>query len=203
MRRDARLARLAVAVPVLYFGTLFAAAATWPGYSHATQYASELGSAAAPRPAIFNGGIIAMGVVCVFAAAGLFLAALRAGGRPLWTALGAVCIGLFGISMVMGGMFPMPNPLHGGFGLGFAQVFAPLFLALALRGREGMGGLVVTLCASFVLMAATIAVMMGVGHLVTRANVGLWQRANALAMFPWMAVPGLVLARRVEDLDAR
>jgi len=203
MRREAQLARLAFAVPLLYFGTLFAAAATWPGYSHVTQYASELGSAAAPRPEIFNNGIIAMGVVCVFAAAGLFLAAIRAGGRPVWTALGALCIGLFGISMVMGGMFPMPNPLHGGFGLGFAQVFAPLFLALALRGRERMGALVATLLASFVFMAATITVMMGVGHLVTRANVGLWQRANALAMFPWMAVAGFVLSRRVEELDGR
>jgi hypothetical membrane protein len=203
MRRDALLARLAIAVPLLYFGTLFAAAATWPGYSHVTQYASELGSAAAPRPAIFNVGIIIMGVVCVIASAGVHLAARRAGGRPVWTALGALCLALFGVSMVMGGMFPMPNPLHGGFGLGFAQVFAPLFLALALGGRDGMGGLVAVLYASFVFMAATIAVMMGVGHLVTRANVGLWQRANALAMFPWVAFAGYALGRRVDELARR
>lgn len=202
MRRDAQLARLAVAVPILYFGTLLVAAATWPGYSHVTQYASELGSAAAPRPAVFNSGIVGMGVVCVFAAVGVFLAAMHAGGRLVWTALGSLCIALFGVSMVMGGMFPMPNPLHGGFGLGFAQILAPLFLALGLRGREGLGGLVAVLWASFLFMTATMVVMMGVGHLVTRANVGLWQRLNALAMFPWMAVAGEVLARRAGAVAA-
>jgi len=94
----------------------------------------------------------------------------------------------------MGGLFPMPNPLHGGFGLGFAMVLAPLFLALALGGRGG--ALTVLLLGSFAFMIATMAVMMGVGHLVTRANVGLWQRLNALAMFPWLGVAGLALARR-------
>jgi hypothetical protein len=37
-----------------------------------------------------------------------------------------------------------------------------------------------------------------VGQLVTRANVGLWQRLNALAMFPWLGVTGWMLARRLE-----
>jgi hypothetical membrane protein len=200
MRREVLLARLAVAVPLLYFGTLLVAAATWPGYSHVTQYASELGSAAAPRPAIFNTGIITMGVVCLAASLGLLLAARRVGGGRTWSALGALCLALFGVSMVMGGMFPMPNPLHGGFGLGLALPLSPLFLALALRGRPGLGGLVALLVAAFVLMSATLTVMMGVGHLVTRANVGLWQRANALAMFPWIGFAGYALARRVENL---
>jgi hypothetical protein len=37
-------------------------------------------------------------------------------------------------------------------------------------------------------MIVMLAVMMGVGGLVTRQNVGLWQRANALAMFPWIGI---------------
>jgi hypothetical membrane protein len=196
MRWEARLARLAVLVPLLYFGTLFAAAASWPAYSHVTRYASELGGPEAPHPAIFNVGIMVMGVVCVLCAFGLHAAARRAGGRAIFSTLGAVCVGLFGVAMVMGGAFPMPNELHGAFGLGFAQVFAPLFFALALRGRAGLGPLAAVLLASFVLMVATMLVMMGVGHLVTRANVGLWQRANALAMFPWLGVAGAVLASR-------
>lgn len=203
MRREIALARLAVAVPVLYFGTLLVAASTWTGYSHVTQYASELGSAAAPRPAVFNTGIVLMGLVCVAAAAGLYGAARLAGARRAWAALGGVCVGAFGVSMVLGGLFPMPNPLHGGFGLGFAQVVAPLFLALALRGRPGMGGLVAVLVASFVLMAGSLAVMMGVGHLVTRANVGLWQRVNALAMIPWVGVAGHWLAVQAERTSSR
>jgi len=196
MRRDLFLARLAVAVPVLYFGTLLVAAATWPGYSHVTRYASELGGPEAPVPAIFNIGIMVMGVVCALASIGVFRAARRAGGRSVLAALAAACLFAFGVAMVMGGAFPMPNPLHGAFGLGFALVPAPLLLALALRGREGNGPLVLVLVVAFVLVLATMSVMMGVGQLVTRANVGLWQRANALAMFPWIGVAGEMLARR-------
>lgn len=203
MRRELLLARLTLAVPVLYFGTLLAAAATWPGYSHVTRYASELGGPEAPRPAIFNTGIVVMGVVCTIASLGVFAAARRAGARGAFAALGALCLALFGASMVMGGMFPMPNPLHGGLGLGLALPLAPLFLALALRGRPGAGPLVAVLVASFVLMTATLGVMMGVGQLVTRANVGLWQRANALAMFPWIAVAGEMLARRAAAAAGR
>jgi len=39
---------------------------------------------------------------------------------------------------------------------------------------------------------------MGTGHLVTRANVGPWQRANALAMFPWLGIAGVLLARLLD-----
>jgi hypothetical membrane protein len=200
MRWDTLLARFAVAVPILYFGTVLVAAATWPAYSHVTRYASELGGPEAPHPAIFNIGIIVMGAVCVLSALGLHSTARRFGGRPLFVFLAALCVALFGVAMVMGGSFPMPDERHGAFGLGFAQVFAPLFLALALRGRAGLSSLNALLVASFVLMVATMVVMMGVGHLVTRANVGLWQRGNALAMFPWMAFAGSALASRSEAL---
>jgi hypothetical protein len=77
------------------------------------------------------------------------------------------------------------------------MVFAPLFLALAFAGRPGFGGLVALLLASFAFMVATMTVMMGAGHLVTRANVGMWQRLNALAMFPWLGIAGAVLALRL------
>ena len=41
MRRDSLLVWLTVAVPILYFGTILVAAATWPGYSHVTRYVSD------------------------------------------------------------------------------------------------------------------------------------------------------------------
>ena len=201
MRPETLLVRLMIVVPVMYFGVMLVAASTWPGYSHVTRYVSELGGPEAPKPAIFNIGIMIMGVVCAVSAAGVLGATRRLGGRRVPGALAALFVALFGVAMVMGGMFPMPDPRHGGFGLGFAMLFAPLFLGLTFAGRPGFGGLVTFLFVSFALMAATMTVMMGVGQLVTRANVGLWQRANALAMFPWIGIAGVLLARHL-DRDA-
>ena len=197
-RRAAAWVRLTIAVPVLYFGVMLAAAATWPGYSHVTRYVSELGGPEAPQPRIFNYGIIFMGVVCTISSIGVLAATRLLGGRAVMGALAALAIALFGVAMVLGGLFPMPDPRHGGFGLGFAMILAPLFLALAFAGRPGFGGLVTVLLVSFVLVMITMTVMMGVGQLVTRANVGLWQRANALAMFPWLGIAGAMLASRLE-----
>ena len=43
-----------IAIPALYYFALFAGAATYPGYSHVTNYASELGAAEAPHPRAFQ-----------------------------------------------------------------------------------------------------------------------------------------------------
>jgi hypothetical membrane protein len=186
-----------ITVPVLYFGTMFVAASTWPAYSHVTRYASELGGPEAPKPWIFNYGIVVMGVVCVVAAIGFGSALTLLTRRVAPSVLAALCVALFGASMVMGGLFPMPNPLHGGFGLGFALVAAPVFMALALRGERRCTGLRALLWVSAVFMALVLAVMMGAGRLVTRQNVGLWQRANALVMFPWLGVAAWWLRREL------
>jgi len=179
---------LGIAVPLLYFGTLLVAASTWPGYSHVTRYASELGGPEAPLPWLFNRGIVTMGAVCVLSAFGFAAALRQVGGRTALSVIAAVCVALFGVSMVMGGLFPMPDPRHGAFGLGFALVPAPLLMSFALSREPRWSGLSAFLGVSFVLMAVLIAIMMGVGGLVTRANVGLWQRANAITMFPWLGI---------------
>ena len=191
-----RFLPLGVAVPVLYFGTLLVAASTWPSYSHVTRYASELGGPDAPVPWIFNAGIMLMGATCVLAAVGFGAALREVAGRRALAIAAAVCVALFGVGMFLGGMFPMPDERHGGFGLAFAALPAPLLMAFAVKPAPSHRGLAVFLGVSFVLMAALLAVMMGVGGLVTRANVGLWQRANALTMFPWIGIAAWALLRR-------
>src|SRR5262245_30582450 len=51
-----------VAVPVIYFGSVAAAALAYPEFSFAQQFASELGAEGAPHPWILNSGIILVGV---------------------------------------------------------------------------------------------------------------------------------------------
>ncbi|MGI9516056.1 MAG: DUF998 domain-containing protein, partial [Pirellulaceae bacterium] len=78
-----------VSVPFLYFGTLIVSSLFYPGYSHVTQYASELGSAKASWPMIFNGGIILTGVASVVAGFGFYGALTSMGSnRALSVLLG-------------------------------------------------------------------------------------------------------------------
>jgi hypothetical membrane protein len=177
-----------ILIPVVYFGLLLLAPVIYPGFSYVTQYASEMGSAAARYPAVFNTGVMLCGVAGLVASFGFFDAVRRLGGNTLLAALTGLTLFLFGIATFMGGKFPMPDERHGGYGLGLAFQLAPLFLALALWRRRSLRGLCIFLLVVFGVMTFVILVMMGVGGLVTRANVGLWQRANALAGFPWLGV---------------
>lgn len=56
-RGTSLLLRGAVCMPFLYFDMVILSALFFPGYSHVTQYASEIGSAGTPSPRLFNGGI--------------------------------------------------------------------------------------------------------------------------------------------------
>ena len=98
-----------VLVPVLYYTALLVTPLFWPGYSHVRQYASELGSAESPRPELFNFTIVAAGVAGMLAAFGFFLALRRIGGRALPSAAAGLALFLWGVSFVMGGLFPMPD----------------------------------------------------------------------------------------------
>jgi hypothetical membrane protein len=193
MSQTLALLRAGVAVPFLYYGALIVASLFFPGYSHKTQYASELGSAAATRPWIFNTGVVLGGLACVVASFGFFRAVRALTGARVLGAVAALTLALFGIGFVLGGVFPMPDPRHAGFGLSFAIHLTPFLLAAALWRRQR--GLSVYLLVSGALLLLGIAVMMGVGSLVTRANVGIFQRLYSLCIFPWIGVSAWTLAR--------
>lgn len=182
-------------IPVVYFGLLLIAPLIYPGFNYVTQYASEMGSTAARYPAVFNTGVMLCGVAGIVASFGFFLAVRRLGGNTVLAGLTGLTLFLFGIATFMGGKFPMPDERHGGYGLGLGLQLAPLFLALALWRVRNLRGLCIFLLAVFAVMTFFIAVMFGVGGLVTRANVGLWQRGNALAGFPWIGIAAWYLRR--------
>jgi hypothetical membrane protein len=185
-----------ILVPVLYYAALIGTSLLWPGYSHVTQYASELGSAESPRPELFNVTIVAAGVCAMLAAAGVFLALRRLGGRTAPAALAAAALFLWGVAFVMGGLFPMPDPRHGAFGLGLAMHLIPPFMLWALAGTPAPR-LKAFLAVVSVVSTLLILVMFDVGglHLVRRANVGLWQRAYSLSAIPWIGVAAAALRR--------
>lgn len=185
-----------IAVPIFYYFGLIAGAATYPGYSHVTRYASELGAADAPYPALFNCSIIAGGIAALLGSIGLAGALRDLSGRWRWAAPAGVALALWSASMVMGGMFPMPDMRHGAFGMGLAAPLVPLFALLALRSLPGTGAMKLFLAFIFVGSVIVLAIMFGVGHLVTRHNVGIWQRINSGMSIPWLALLGYWLVRR-------
>lgn len=188
MRTTQWLLAAGIAVPILYFAALMLGAAFFPGYSHVTRYASELGGPEATVPAIFNLGIIAMGVAGVVAGVGFARALRQLGSGPLPAVLAGATLSLWGVATILGGTYPMPDERHGGYGLGLGLQVAPLLVLWGLRGVPGLRRLRRFLVGVFVVMTVMFAIMMGVGELVTRANVGLWQRANVLASIPWIGI---------------
>ena len=186
-----------ILAPIFYYVGLIGGGLLWPGYSHASQYASELGSAAAPYPAFFNVNAILCGVAALLGGVGLAYALGKLSGKRGWSVAAGISISLWGISVVLAGFFPMPHELHGAYGLGIAGQFTPLFALLALRNVEGLGGLKLLLGVIFVASLAMFLIMMGVAGPLRRANIGIWQRINSGLAIPYLAVLGGLLLRRL------
>lgn len=190
------LALALTGIPAFYYFALIAGAASYPGYSHVTNYASELGAADAPYPWLFNYSITLAGAAALLAAVVLPDAFRTIRANRAWSIIAAIALGLWGVAMVMGGLFPMPDERHGAFGLGLVAPLIPLFVLMALQPVEDRRGLRIFLAIIFVASIVMLAIMFGVGELVTRANVGLYQRLNTAASIPWFAVLGIWLLVR-------
>ena len=102
--------------------------------------------------------------------------------------------------MVLGGMFPMPDARHGAFGIGLAGPLVPLFALLALRSVPDASAMKLFLIFIFAGSVIVLAIMFGLGQLVTRQNVGIWQRINSGISIPWLSLLGFWLfSRRAHD----
>lgn len=193
--------RIGVIVPFLYFGTVILSALTYPNYSHVRQYASELGSANARYPYIFNVGIVLTGLATLVSLTGFrtALRTLRSNETTTWLFL--VSLAAFGIGMVMGGLFPMPDPRHGAFGVGFGVHAASALLAALLWRTRTSRPLRIYFVMTAVAGVLMLAIMMGVGSFVTRANVGAFQRLYALANIPWIGIASYALLQHLHDRE--
>ena len=185
-----------ILAPVFYYVGLIGGGLLWPGYSHISQYASELGSAASPHPMFFNVNAILCGLSGIAGAIGLNHALKRLSGKAGWAMAAALTVALWGVSVVLAGLYPMPHDLHGAYGLGMAGQFTPLFALLALRNVENTGALKLFLGFIFVASLAMFLVMMGVFGPLKIATIGLYQRVNSFLGIPYLAVLGWTLLKQ-------
>lgn len=198
MKRQIVLLRFGMAVPLIYFGTLLILPLLlYPGYDHRTQYVSELGAATAPHSLPFNFLVIACGLSGMLSAVGIAQALRRLYASRVAAALTGVTLFLWGTAIVMAGLFPMPNELHGAFGLAMVLHVAPLFALAAVWRAEGIAWMKWLLVVVFVVSGALFAIMMGAGRMVRVADVGYWQRAYALSSFAWIGVLAWALHARL------
>jgi len=187
-------------IPFIYYGIQIAAASYDPGYSFVRQAASELGSDRAARPAIFNAGIMAQGVVTLLTAAAFLRAMPRVGVRPLLALLVSAALAVNGVQTLWAGFFPMPDPRHGGHPTFIvAMILLPVLLTLALWKESGRP-LKAYFVATLLLLLAMVPVMSGAAGIDTTNVRGLVQRIYTLTVFPPIAVAAGVLARHFKRL---
>jgi hypothetical membrane protein len=187
-----------VAVPLLYYGVQLVAAPFFPEFSFLGTTASELGSDRSSRPSIFNAGAILTGIAALVASVGFLRALRQLGAHPIPAWLTPIAVAATGLSSLWAGIFPMPDPRHGGHpALLFALISVPFVVAAALWRLGASRALKVYFAATIVLLLVMFPVMMGMIGLDTHAYRGLLQRVFALTVFAPIGVCAWFLASRI------
>jgi hypothetical protein len=206
--------RMAVLIPILYFGFQILAAPFYEGYSFLSQDASTLGSEGSSLPLIFNGGAILTGLLTLIAAWG-YLRALQQLDTPLIpTWLVVIALVMHGLGSLWAGFIPLPDPRHGANPFVVGVFLFPALLLTALWKRNDAQAVKAYLWIDILLFLAMIPVMSG---LLQRAGMamnidmhgyqnfinhshGLLQRVAALIFFPPIAVGAVFLGRRIRNV---
>lgn len=181
-----------VAIPFFYFGSVVASALFYPGFSFVRQFASELGAVGAPHPQILNAGLVMVGVMSLIAAFGFWRAFGHLDARPILARLTCYVVGMFGVGILMAGIFPIPNYLmHSGFGLSLPVIIGPVLLAAALKARRDARRL-----RNYLLVTNILIVVMLVFYIACTHTdfVGIGQLLYSLTAIPWMGVSAYALS---------
>jgi hypothetical protein len=186
------------------FAMVVAGGATFPGYSHLSQYISELGANGAPHGWLVSyAGFLPVGVlICAF---GLF--AWLAAPRSVLSALGFIGVELFSIGYIAAAFFrcdfgcrpedpSFSQQMHNLFGL-VGYLFAPLtLLLLGLAARTWPN-------AGLLSLWAHVSAALALAGLLTLAPdspfAGLSQRAIEAAMLSWVLSCALYLGRQPRE----
>jgi hypothetical membrane protein len=187
-----------IAVPFLYYGVQVVAAPFFAGFSVLGTTASELGSDRSTRPWIFNTGAILTGIAAIVASVG-FLRGLRRLGVPrILSWLPALAVAMTGASSLWAGIYPLPDPRHGGHpSLLIAMIAVPFVLAPAMWRVNASRAHKVCFAATIILLLVMIPIMSGMTGLDTHPYRGLLQRVFALTVFVPIGVGAVAVARRL------
>ncbi len=157
-----------------------------PGYSHARQFASELGKTDAAHPILFSAGSITTGIVFFAVAIGLWRSLASASRRPVLAGVSGLFMALFGVNLIFAGAFPLPNRLHGAFGVALLTFFIPWLVAWALwKTSASRLSLTLQIIATPAILLTAIF-QTGLLGGVDGTNIGFAQRVAAAVFFVWL-----------------
>lgn len=209
-RRRRALLTLGLFAPLLAGALIAVAVLLNPQLDPATNYVSDLGGPRARHPGLFNLALAAAGLAALGLGVG-FALALRALGGASWAGIG--CAGLFGVAgvgLLIGAVFPWPDPRHLAIQAGLLVQLAPLLLAWGLQSVTDVQRLRRFLLAAFAAQVALAIVNSGwilertgwvdpswFGMLVNDSNVGWWERGYMAVIVGWISVTAVALERRL------
>ncbi len=186
MNKEKILLGTGIAITVIYFLNLFVLAAMYPGYSHMSNWVSDLGRMEAPHHRIFNAVIGLLGILYLLTALGFFYSIKRVTEKKVLAILIGVSIAAFAINCFLGACYPLPDPRHGAYGIGILHFFTPFLLAWAFWRLIGSRIFTILQLLSFILIVTGFLIQMRAGGLVNEMNLGLVQRLHALIIFTWL-----------------
>ena len=193
-----------IAMPLLYYGVQLVAAPFFPDFSVLGTTASELGSDRSARPWILNAGAILTGIAALVGSIGLLRALRRLGAHPIVARLTLLVVAGTGLSSLWAGIFPTPDPRHGGHPVFLvSMLLLPFLLTITLWKERNARPLKVYLIATITLLIAMVPIMSGSTSLDNRLYGGLVQRFFALTIFPPIAVCAFHLARRIQRMQTK
>ena len=123
---------------------------------------------------------------------------LKLRAHPILAWVTFIDVAATGLSSLWAGIFPLPDPRHGGHpALLFAMLLLPFIMATTLWTLGASRPLKGYFAATIGLLLVMFPVMSGMTGLDTHAYRGLFQRIFALTVFPPIGVGAFVLASRI------
>ena len=176
---------IGIACMIIYLLNLFVLGSISPGYSHMKHLASHLGTAWFPYHNIFNAVVILMGLLYILAGMGFYYSTKRITGRKVLAVVIAISVWAFSVNAFFAGLYPLPDPRHGGYNIALIHSLTPPFLAWAFWKIQGARFFIFYQLISFILMIIAFLIFSGVGGLISGTNAGLMQRLQILVWILW------------------
>jgi hypothetical membrane protein len=186
LKKEKILLGSGIAAWIVYLLNLLVLAALWPGYSHISNYVSDLGRNENPYNGVFNGAIILYGTLQLLTGLGFYYSVNRITRRKIISIVVGLSFALIGVGAYFAGIFPLPDELHSGYGIGLISFLIPLFLAFAFSRLKNARIFVIHQILFFVLFVLIFPVTSGMGDgFINEMNKGLGQRLSVLFTIMW------------------